>query len=71
MVLVISIREILQNGTTLPDLEFLTFRILNDDCRDTTIRVDVKVPLLFLLVLEEVDLAYLEPICVRVDQTRN
>lgn len=70
MVLVVPVHEILQDSTTFPNLELLAVLVLVDDGWDATVGVDVKVPLLFLLMLEELDCAYLYTDCVRISQTK-
>jgi hypothetical protein len=59
MVHIIPLHEILQDGTAFPDLELLAGLVRVDERWDTTVGVDVEVPLLFLLVLNEVDSVYL------------
>jgi len=60
MAAVVSIHEILQDSTTFPDIQLLAILIHVGEGRNTAIWVDVEVPLFFLLVLEELDRAYLE-----------
>ena len=59
MVFVVSVHEILQDGATLPDLDLVTILVRVDEGRDAAVGVDIKEPLLLLLVLKELDDAYL------------
>jgi hypothetical protein len=56
---IVSVHEILQDGTAFPDFELLALLVRVDDGWDATVRVDVEVPLLFLLMFKELDWAYL------------
>lgn len=66
VVLVIPVHEILQNSATFPDFQVVATLVRVDDGRNAAVRVDVEVPLLFLLVFKELNCAYLHPDCVRV-----
>lgn len=63
---IVAIHKVLQNGSALPDVELLAILVDVGDSRDATVWVDVEEPLLFLLMLEELDLAHLHKIYVRV-----
>ena len=63
VILVISVHEILQDGTAFPNLELLAVLVLVDDGWDATVGVDVEEPRLFLLMLREIDCAYLQTGC--------
>lgn len=65
MVLVVPVHEILQDGATFPDLEFVATLVRVDNGRDLPIWVDVEIPLLFLLVFKELNCVYLQTYCVR------
>lgn len=67
MVPVVSVHQILQDGATFPDLEFLATLVRVDDGRDAAVWIDVEVPLLFLLVFKEFDCAYLDTHRLRQD----
>jgi hypothetical protein len=56
---VVPVYEILQDGTAFPDFELLAVLVRVDDGWDAAVGVDVEVPLLFLLMFKELDLAYL------------
>lgn len=66
MVLVVPVYEILQDGTTFPDLEVVATLVRVDDGRNAAVGVDVEEPLLFLLVFKDLNCAYLHTDCVRV-----
>lgn len=66
VVLVVPVHEILQDGATFPDFEVVATLVVVDDGRNAAIGVNVKVPLLFLLVFKELNCAYLHTDCVRV-----
>lgn len=68
MVLVVPVHEILQDGATFPDLEVVATLVRVDDGRNFSIRINVEIKLLFLLVLKELDCAYLETDRVRVSK---
>lgn len=55
VVLVIPFHKILQDGTTFPDLEFVSMLVCVDDGWDATVWVDVEKPLLFLFMFEQFD----------------
>jgi hypothetical protein len=56
---VVPVHEILQDGTAFPDFELLALLVRVGDGWDTTVGVDVEVPLFFLLMFKELDWAYL------------
>ena len=56
---IVPIHQILQDGTAFPDLEPLTDLVGVDEGWDSTVGVDVEVPLLLLLVFKKFDWAYL------------
>lgn len=57
MILVVPIHEVLQDGTTLPDVELIPNFVRIDDSWDAAIGIDIEVPLLLLLVFKELDCA--------------
>lgn len=59
MVPIVPVHKILQDGTTFPDLELLAVLGSVNDGWDATVGVDVEKPLLFLLMLKELDLVHL------------
>lgn len=59
MIKVVSVNKILQDGAAFPNSDLLAVLVRIHDGRDATIGVDVKIPLLFLLMFEEPYRAYL------------
>jgi hypothetical protein len=59
MVLVVPVHEVLQDGTTFPNLEALAVLVRVNESGDATVGVYIEVPLLFLLMFGEVNCACL------------
>lgn len=59
MIQIVALHKVLENGSALPDVELLTFVVGVGDGWNPTVWVDAKKPLFFLLMVEELDLAYL------------
>lgn len=56
---IVSLRKILQDRTTFPDLQLFAISAHINKGWDATVGIDVEVPLFFLLMLKKLDRAYL------------
>lgn len=59
MVHIVALHKVLENGSALPYVELLPFFVDVGDGWNPTVWIDVEEPLFFLLMFEQLDLAYL------------